>query len=212
MLIYLLSFAFCAINIYDYGDGFEMGYVRVFFQVTPDDARIYLNEKFIGYCYEFNTERTALKLKNRSGFLTIKKEGYLEEEIDLKRISPKSTMAIKLNLKPDVYSKDSPRQQMSVAEERAEPAKPAETVKQTQPGQSTTDKWRELILNSNQDDVAVWIDSRFWGIVSTEKSSIFLEPGKHLLEAFKPGFEKFLKEIDLTKEKQEFTITMKKEK
>jgi len=208
LLCSLFLLTYCSIHITDYGDYDQVSY-KLSFEVTPADARLYLDDKFIGYCSEFTPDREPLRIKKRNGFLTIKKEGFIEEEIDLSMLSQRR-MLIKLNLRPDPYQKDAVKGEVAQSEkDRAEQPVLPQSREATTP---ISDNWAEVMLSSNESDVAVWIDGKFWGILSGEKSSLFLEPGKHLIEAFKPGFIRFKQEITVSKEKKEINIQLLKEK
>ena len=56
---------------------------RVILLVEPENAHVLLNGRFIGEAYEFSTSRSAIRLSSRDNEIIVKKEGYVEEVIDL---------------------------------------------------------------------------------------------------------------------------------
>ena len=72
--------------------------LRVMFQIEPDDAHILLNGRFIGEAYEFSTKETALELQSKRNELLIKREGYVEEIVDLLHYSS-SQITVRMQMK-----------------------------------------------------------------------------------------------------------------
>ena len=83
--ILLVSLAFVFSSCTLHFPGWELDYTeyRVLFKVEPDDAQVLLNGKWIGEAYEFSSWTSALRLSSRSNELILKKDGYVEEVIDL---------------------------------------------------------------------------------------------------------------------------------
>jgi hypothetical protein len=222
----LLVFFSCTIYLpYSFED--DEGPYRIILSIDPDDAQVLLNGKLIGDAYEFSTLKTAIRLQSRNNSLIIKKTGYIEEFIDLKKFSDQ-TITLEIQMKKDqsMARTESPKPARTIPSEKIKneniPMKErAENTiaKETTPDishDSTEDKIADMVtiqMEIYPEEASIYINSRFFGIVPSDNiiNNVRLKPDRYLLEIVKPGFQSYRKELDLTKpEKPELVIKLQK--
>jgi hypothetical protein len=177
---------------------------RVVFDVTPEDASVFLNGKFIGLAYEFSTPSSALKLSSLNNELYLKKKGFREKALILSDLyQPGSrTLMITETLAtstapvpvPDTTETDEiPLEYRGTTvpvEQKDEetPITPEAEVKKCQ-----------LSLTFSHAGAAIFLNGKFIGVSPEDKSITNLPVIRkiHHLAVFKPGFSVFQKTLDL---------------
>lgn len=213
ILFFISMGAACTINVpYDVMDDYDGVYVVM--KVAPDDADVLLNGKFIGAAYEFSSSRFALRLASRQNELVFKKKGFAEEAVDLRSYSSRN-ITLKINLEalagkaavaPAV--KDLPDQEADEAY-AAEVEPPPPPLPGEKPDTAEERFLTTVILTVTPAETAIYIDGKFWGLAPDkgEIENLRLNPGKYVIEAFKPGFNVFKKEVTVPKQ-EKFTLTI----
>ncbi len=98
----ILVFAACSIHVpWEVLDDYDG--VRVIMRITPDDADVLLNGRFIGAAYEYASAGIALRLASRENELVFRKKGYREKIVDL-RAYPNTRITLKYELAPQSRS------------------------------------------------------------------------------------------------------------
>lgn len=219
MMILVSAFAACSIHVpgglLDDYDG-----VRVVMRVTPDDADVLLNGRFIGAAYEFASSAVALRLASRENELVFRKQGFREQVVDLGDYSSRR-ITVKVELKP--AAPGSPADPVSPAEPSetrgTDPAyeaksEPLPPLPEQKPAAPEAERFlTEVALTVTPEETAVYIDGRFWGLAPATGKVMFLRlpPGNYAFTAFKPGFAPLSREVVVPKqEKFELEIALKK--
>jgi hypothetical protein len=207
VLLLICAFAACSITVpWDVMDDYDG--VRVVMRVSPDDADVLLNGRFIGAAYEFAAANSALRLASRQNELVFAKKGFREEAIDLRSYSSRN-----ITLRVDLESEDtsgaaepatakiSAREDQQAYEAKSEPvpAQPAE-----KPLAAEERPLTQVTLTVSPEETAVYIDGKFWGLAPAEgkTATLRLPPGKYAFSAFKPGFRIYSKEITVPKQEK----------
>ena len=217
VLFFISLGAACTINVpYDVMDDYDGVYVIM--KIVPDDADVLLNGRFIGAAYEFSSSGSALRLASRQNELIFKKKGYVEEPVDLGAYSSRN-ITLKINLESQAGKVTAEPADKATPAQEADEAYAAET--ETPPPQPPAEKLNateerfltSVILTVIPAETAIYIDGKFWGL-SPEGGKIEnlrLKPGEYVIEAFKPGFNVYKKEIAVPKqEKFTLAITLQK--
>lgn len=209
LLVFSLVFVFssCTLHIpygpYDQPYGYNS--VNVVLHVEPDDAQVLINGRYIGEAYEFATTDSAIRLRSRDSELIIKKEGYIEEVVDLYDYSSRN-IAVNLKLRQDKgFVREQPVTKEPV------PSEPIpKTVKEQEvpevPEEPNIEKFRliKIILDIEPPEASIYLNGKFWGISPVKGSieNLKLKPGKYTLEIVKPGYQAYKKELDLSDQKE----------
>jgi len=205
-------FAACSINVpWEVLDDYDG--VRVVMHVTPDDADVLLNGRFIGAAYEYAASGLALRLASRENDLVFRKKGYREKVINLRSYSS-SRITLRFELAPESAPATDETvvgdaAQESSYEAQSEPLKP-QPAEQPQPAERFL---TQVSLTVTPEEAAVYIDGRFWGLAPAAGQAIFLRlpPGTYAFAAFKPGYAPHSSEIVVPKqEKFPLEIALKK--
>lgn len=212
MMILVGAFAACSIHVpWELMDDYDG--VRVVMRVTPDDADVLLNGRFIGAAYEFASSAVALRLASRENELVFRKQGFREQVVDLGGYSSRR-ITLKVELKP--AEPGSPAEPAAASETdsayeaKSEPLPPLPAEK---PAPEAEGFLTEVALTVTPEETAVYIDGRFWGLAPAAGKVMFLRlpPGKYAFTAFKPGFAPLSREVAIPKqEKFELEIALKK--
>jgi hypothetical protein len=212
MMILVGAFAACSIHVpWEMMDDYDG--VRVVMRVTPDDADVLLNGRFIGAAYEFASAAVALRLASRENELVFRKQGFREQVVDLRGYSSRRiTVKVELNpAEPGSPAGPAAASETDPAyEAKSEPLPPLPAEK---PVPAAERYLTEVALTVTPEETAVYIDDRFWGLAPAPGKVMFLRlpPGKYAFTAFKPGFVPLSREIVVPKqEKLELEITLKK--
>lgn len=204
----IVSLTACAIHVPwevlgDY-DG-----VRVVLRVTPDDADVLLNGRFIGAAYEYASPAAALRLASRANELTLRKKGFVEQVLDLGDY-PSRRITVKTELKP--AAPGSPA--ATAAADGSDPAyqatsEPLPPLPEERPAPAAERFLTGIELALSPEETALYIDGRFWGLAPAQGKALFLRlpPGKYAFAAFKPGYAPFSKEISIPKQ-EKFTLAI----
>lgn len=220
ILTFIIIFSSCTLHI-PYEWDWESRGIRVRLLVEPDDANVLLNGKWIGEAYEFAAFKTAIRLASRNNEIIVKKEGYLEEVIDLyKYYSRDITVRFKL-LKDEDYT--GPIKPGKKPRPKDAGKKPEYTPK-TQPPEKTpqdlAEKSRELtavepvevFLEVLPEEASIYLNGKFWGISPKggKIENFRLKPGKYTLEVLKPGYRAYEKELIVKDKKINLSIKLVK--
>jgi hypothetical protein len=218
VVISVFMFPACTLHIpYDWD--WEAASVRVILKVDPDDAMVLVNGKWIGEAYEFATPQSAIRLASKHNEIVIKKEGYIEEAIDLFQYAS-NNITIRLKLLPDKDYVGPPGK----APTAPKPPKPDKPKAKTAPEreipldilekseQERTVEPVEIYLEILPAEASIYLDGKFWGISpkSGKIENLRLKPGKYTLEIVKPGFEPYKKELDVKEQKLKLSIRLEK--
>jgi hypothetical protein len=215
----MLIFPSCTLQFPDWD--LEYPEYRVLLKVEPDDAQVLLNGKWIGDAYEFSSWTSALRLSSRNNELIFKKEGYVEEAIDLyKYDTRKIVIQLKL-LKDKDYAgpvKTKPRDEtVKTAEAGKKPEYQAKTLPPKElppepPEEKMFVKPVEVTLEVHPAEASIYLNGKFWGISPKlgKIENLRLEPGRYTLEVVKPGYRDYKKEIEVKEQKLSFIITLAK--
>jgi hypothetical protein len=209
VLFFISLGAACSLNFpYDVMDDYDGVYVIM--KIVPDDADVLLNGRFIGAAYEFSTSGSALRLASRQNELVFKKKGYGEEAVDLRAYASRN-ITLRINLEQQTgktpaepATKDT-KQEAYVAETEAPPPPPpAEKTNATEEHFLTA-----VLLTVTPAETAIYIDGKFWGLAPEggKIENLRLKPGKYVIEAFKPGFNVYKKEVTVPKG-EKFTLAI----
>jgi len=212
MMILVGAFAACSIHV-PWGLMDDYDGVRVVMRVTPDDADVLLNGRFIGTAYEFASAAVALRLASRENELVFRKQGFREQVVDLSDYSSRR-ITVRVELRP--AEPGSPAQPAAAGETdpayvaKSEPLPPLPAEK---PAPATEGFLTEVALTVTPEETAVYIDDRFQGLAPATGKVMFLRlpPGKYAFTAFKPGFAPLIREITIPRqEKFDLEIALKK--
>ncbi len=217
VFVSLVMFTSCALTFpYDWDSDYEYQQYKIVLKVDPDDAQVILNGKWIGDAYEFSTSDTAIKLSSRNSEIVIKREGFIEEVVNLHDYSSHN-ITVRLKLQPDTDTeyrgtvKDKP-----AAKPLPTKVKPVDTEKKTgytpkpepekktpMPAEDITEavsvKTVEVGLEIQPLESSIYFNGKFWGISpeSGKIQNLRLKPGKYTLEVVKPGYKTFKKELEV---------------
>lgn len=208
VLFFISLGAACTINVpYDVMDDYDGVYVIM--KIVPDDADVLLNGKFIGAAYEFSSSGSALRLASRQNELVFKKKGYGEELVDLRSYSSRN-ITLKINLEQHAGKTASEPADKVIHDQKGDEAYAAKTeTRPTPPANEKPNTTEErfltsVILTVTPAETAIYIDGKFWGL-SPEGGKIEnlrLKPGKYVIEAFKPGFSAYKKEVAVPRQEK----------
>jgi hypothetical protein len=205
-------FAACSINVpWEVLDDYDG--VRVVMHVTPDDADVLLNGRFIGAAYEYAASGLALRLASRENELVFRKKGFHEKTVNLRSYSS-SRITLRFELAPEsAPAAGAPpvadAAEASAYEAQSEPLKP-QPADLPQPAERFL---TQVALTVAPEEASVYIDGRFWGLAPAAGQAIFLRlpPGKYAIAVFKPGYAPHSSEIVVPKqEKFDLAINLKK--
>ena len=225
----LLLLPGCAFHFpYDWDSEYSYGDYSVVLKVTPDDAHVLLNGKFIGEAYEFSTRASALKLRSGENELVVKREGYIEEPIDLRKYNMRK-ITITLDLRPDrmagqervvpgaapppqppkatkaPVAPEAPEKEYSVVEEKVVPKEESIVL--------PTVDFSPVLMEVSPPEASIYVDGKFWGIAPEGGmiNNFNLAKGKHNIEVVKPGYKSVLQLVEVTG-KKEISVIIKLEK
>lgn len=205
LLSLVVVFSSCTLHI-PYGP-YDQPYssIRVILHVEPDDAQVLLNGRYVGEAYEFSSSDSAMRLRSRDNEIIIKKEGYIEELIDLYDYSSRN-IAVNLRLRKDKgYVREQP-----VTKKPVPPEPIPKTVKEEEvpevPEDVNVKKFRliKLIIDIQPAEASIYLNGKFWGIspLQGKIENLKLKPGKYTVEVVKPGYQAYKKELDLSDQKE----------
>ena len=206
-------FAACSIHVpWEAMDDYDG--VRVVMRVTPDDADVLLNGRFIGAAYEYAASGLALRLASRENELVFRKKGFREKAVNLRGYSS-NRITLRFELAPEKAPAPggtvvAETAEADAYEAQSEPLKP----QPAEPPPAPADRFlTQVALTVTPEETAVYIDGRFWGLAPATGKTLFLRlpPGKYAFAAFKPGYAPLTREIDVPRqEKIDLEIVLKK--
>ncbi len=179
---------------------------KIVFRIIPEDALLLLNGKMIGEVYEFSTWESALSLSSKNNEIIVKRDGYIEEVIDLHEYSGREFI-VKLNLKK---AKEYKRKRIIIKKKQLEKkdvgiaVKPKELEKpETKLEKEQTLSKTSVSLMVKPAESAIYINKKFWGISpDSGKINLILKKGKYTIEIIKPGYKNVLKNIIISGNKK----------
>lgn len=217
LFVSVLLFPTCAFY-WDIEPGVPPHSNRIVFRIEPIDTQILLDGRFIGEAFEFSTPQTALRLRSRDHEIILKKEGFIEEVIDLRKFMTRN-ITIKLTLKPEKGSSGTAQKEETVDREK-KPEYIAKTlpVKEPdtgpEPEKSIVAKMVQIDFEILPAEAAIYLNGKFWGI-APEGGKIqnqYLKAGTYAIEVIKPEYKGVKKVLELKDQKQlTVTITLEKE-
>jgi hypothetical protein len=203
--------------------------LRIIFQIEPDDAHILLNGRFIGEAYEFSTKETALELLSKRNEIIVKRDGYVEEIVDLFDY-PTTQITIRMSMKkalsgPAPAAAPQPASKPPATAAPAEAEKPEYVAKPVPPKDPAPDMDEAEELNQTlgntvtvgmeilPSEAAIYLDGKFWGIAPEDGkiSNLRLKPGTHTIVVTKPGYITEKKTIKV-REKDQVQVIIKLKK
>ena len=209
ILFMVLALFGCTFHIpYEVEEGYR-GY-RVVLVIEPDDAKVLLNGRYIGDAYEFSTPESALRLSSRRNEIIIKKEGFIEEVVDLYEYTYRH-ITINRKLREDKgFVREAKREKVKRAptpktvKEKVVPEEAEEEVK------TAKVELIKLTLEIDPAESSIYLNGKFWGISPAKGKieNLRLKPGKYTLEIVKPGYQPYKKELNL-KDQEELKLTIK---
>jgi hypothetical protein len=186
----------------DYGPGYGPAYddeedlATVEIDVSPGEARVYLDGRYIGAADDFSGDPDSLSLRPGSHRLEFRLEGYASLSIDIDA---------EPGAKVEVHKK---LHRMS-GTKRYEPSEaPVERYKEDaweQRAPVTRSPARErtrLRLTARPGDAAVYIDDRFLGTaeeLGRTDGGVPLPPGRHTITVSRPGFKTRTVEVNVAR-------------
>jgi len=218
LILSTLIIASCTINIpYDYeitGKNY-----KIVFKVEPEDALLLLNGRLLGEVYEFSTWNSALNLASKNNELVIKRDGYIEELINLYDYSGKE-IVIETQLKRDrAYKRKKyiiKKKELNNDKEESNGVgvKPKKIKEIEQESANITHTIISLKISPKES--TIYINNKFWGIVPESGiiDNMVLKKGKYTIEILKPGYKNYSKTIIVQgkNDKLNMKITLKKKK
>jgi|GEM_PF-584232 len=233
LVVSLFAFSACSLTIppdWDWEPD-ENDEINIVILADPDDAQVLLNGKWIGDAYEFAAPKTALRLTSRNNELVIKRQGYVEEPIDLYNYS-RSNVTIRLKLKKDRDYKETsiptsrkpsrpqppppPKKEKTPQSEyeaktEPQPSTPPETVEKTEAEEQAA-QLVDITLEISPAEASIYIEGVFFGISPAEGKieNLRLKKGKYTLDVFKPGYKPFTLELTVKDTPQKIKIILVK--
>ena len=203
--------------------------LRVMFQIEPDDAHILLNGRFIGEAYEFSSKATALELQSKRNEILIKREGYVEEIVDLLNYSS-TQITVRMQMKkalpgpPLLSAPPAPVQSPADAETDeakkpeyvatpALPEEPAPAKDDMAELSETLGHTASVTMEIQPPEAAIYLDGKFWGIAPEggKISNLRLKVGSHTIVVAKPGYVTETKTLKIKDQEQvQVSIQLKK--
>jgi PEGA domain-containing protein len=164
-------------------------------------------------------------LPSRNNEMIIKREGFVEEEINLHDYST-HRITIRLNLLKDrdYRSPERPKQSRPTKPPRPprdtrepEPKPPIEKPRPKPLPEATefehdSVKPVDITLRVVPVEAAIYLDGRFWGLAPKSGiiENIRLKAGKYVLSVVKPGYKDYKKIVYVTDVKVDLTIKLEK--
>lgn len=205
-------FAACAIHVPWWMTGDYDG-VRVVLDVSPDDADVLLNGRYIGAAYEYAAPASPLRLASRANELAFRKKGFREQVVDLSGY-PSRRITVKIELQPDESASAGEPAAAPVADRAYEAqSEPLPPLPQEEPAPAPGRFLTEVELALAPEESALYIDGRFWGLAPAQGKTLFLRlpPGTYEFAAFKPGYAPGARKVIVPKqEKFELKIVLEK--
>lgn len=159
--------------------------------VQPGDANVYVDGEYKGIAKDFSCTPHCLTLIPGTHSISLRKEGYKTAYFTT-NVLPRQRIAIDITL----------------AFLTKEKVKPESTY------QIELKKTGFLVLQVVPEDVCVYIDGNFYGIVSQfaeSQGSLVLRTGRHKVELVKPGYFPHTKHIKISEGKLEkIIVTLKR--
>jgi hypothetical protein len=215
ILFFLGAIAACSINIpWDVASDYDG--VFVILRVSPDDADVLLNGRYIGAAYEFASSVSALRLASRENELAFRKKGFREKVVDLRDYSSRNiTVRVELASLEGLPAPAAPTappapEDKQAYEASSEPLPPPPAEK---PAPAEERDLTQVTLSVTPEETAVYIDGKFWGLAPEKGTSAILRlaAGKYIFSAFHPGFKAFAREVTVPRQ-EKFSLAIALEK
>ncbi len=192
---------------------------KVIINAIPDSAQVLLEGRKIGYAYEFSSSKSALKLSEKKGEITIKKQGYLEKSFDLKNYK-ENEIVIDVELQKDNYLKGNNK--VNNKDEQIENNDNNNELKEEEIKKAIKEeekKQKDIIvlkLIVEPQDATIYINDNFWGVVPNGgviSNLRLFNDKKYKITIMKPGYISVEKNIVAKDIKnKEIKITLQKTK
>ena len=179
--------------------------------VRPERAEIYLDGQYIGIADEYDGFPSYLWLEKGTYDLAIYLDGY---ETIFRQVSIYPGIVIDIgdrmrsgeSIHPDDYGPTSTarrdarieRNREKEAAARADDARAREVWSSDSPVASASDKVGRLFISVLPSDAAVYLDGHFLGTageIGQLSAGMVVEPGDHVIELVRPGYETVRKDI-----------------
>lgn len=187
------------------------GWGAIDLDVSPERAEIYLDGQYIGIADEYDGFPSYLWLEKGTYDLAIYYEGY---ETIFRQVSIYPGIVIDVedrmrsgeSIHPDDYGptstvrRDARIERNREKEEaaRAAEARAEEVWSEDSPVAGASDKVGRLYISVLPSDAAVYLDGHFLGTageIGQLSAGMVVQPGDHVIELVRPGFETYRKEI-----------------
>jgi hypothetical protein len=198
----------------DYGPGYGPAYgddqddqedtATVNIDVSPEEARVYLDGRRIGTAADFAGDPDYLSLRPGSYRLGFRLEGYESVSIDIDA-EPGAKIEVhrKLHRTPGVRRygpREAPRPDDS--DQPYWGQRPGPAAPDAGEGRSLRSGRARLLLTAQPRDAAVYMDDRFLGTaeeLGRTDGGVPLTPGKHTITVSRPGFKSRTVEINVAR-------------
>lgn len=192
--------------------------LNLILNIQPEDTKVVVNGRFIGEAYEFSTERTALRISRMDTQVVLKREGYREEPINIRRYAS-GTARVNLDMRPNPNRPYPPLKKEAkppLPEKKEIPeAEEQEAEKEEKEMQKKAPEIFVYTLSIKPEASAIYIDGKFWGTSpagDTVINNLRLKAGPHKVHVFKPGYKSYTKKfIASAKSNKKIVINLKKE-
>jgi hypothetical protein len=197
----------------DYGPAYGPAYdddqdqedqATVDLDVSPGEARVYLDGRYIGTADDFGGDPDSLTLRPGSYRLEFRLEGYESQSIDIDA-DPGATIEVHKNLRRTSGAR---RYRLREAPRPEDGVQPYSGRRQGtgRPdvgyGRPLRNGRERLLLSAHPDDAAVYLDDRFLGTaeqLGATDDGVPLTPGRHTITVSRPGFKSRTVEINVAR-------------
>jgi hypothetical protein len=195
----------------DYGPGYGPDYsddqedmATVDIDVSPGEARVYLDGRNIGTADDFTGDPDSLTLRPGSYRLEFRLEGYESLSIDIDA-EPGAKIEVHRKLHRTLGAKryglrEAPRPDDDVQPYRGR--RPGAAEPDAGDGRSLRNGRARLLLTAQPGDAAVYMDDRFLGTaeeLGRTDGGVPLTPGRHTITVSRPGFRSRTVEINVAR-------------
>jgi hypothetical protein len=197
-------------NHYFYND--DVGALRI--MVEPDDAEVYVDGYYAGEVDDFNGVFQRLHVRPGQHEIALKRRGYRTHRIKV-YVPVGDTLKIHYDMErgqPNEATDSvvgSPADLERAERGRAQPPDDEEPSPDVRPARASH-RPADVSLTVKPQDAAVYVDGRFMGN-GDDVDELQLAPGKHRIEAVRPGYATYDKELDVASgENREVKIDLEK--
>ena len=220
LIPFILTLGACTIHVpFDTSPEYDFQNYRIVFEVDPDDALILLDGRAIGEAYEFSTPQAALQLRGNRHEIVIKREGYIEELINLRdyaggRITIRRRMRSEAPRPGMIAPPAAETPEAKTVEPKPLPDEEAPLDAEPAAADVATDVQPVTVtLQVQPEEAAIYLEGRFWGIAppSGKIDNLRLLPGNYTIEVARPGYASFKQVLQVKDKPIQINIALKKE-